>query len=165
MTSLPTVRFGAVDISRLIVGGNPLCGNSHLDQAMSKDMASYHTPENVVATFHACQAAGINTVQARGDYHRVLYWIELFRREGGQLHWIAQTASEMHDVQQNIRILAAAGAVGIYHHGTRTDRLWKAGQIDQVQDDLKCMRDSGVQVGEQPVDKVALMARPRHFGR
>jgi hypothetical protein len=76
-----------------------------------------------------------------------LHWLELFRREGGQLHWIAQTASEMHDIFQNIRILATAGAVGIYHHGTQTDRFWLEGKIDQVEDYLKCMRDSGVQVG------------------
>jgi hypothetical protein len=37
--------------------------------------------------------------------------------------------------------------MGIYHHGTRTDRYWQEGQIDRVQDYLKCMRDSGVQVG------------------
>jgi len=147
MPELPTVPFGSVQVTRLIVGGNPFCGNSHLDEAMSLDMREYHTPENVVATLHASQAAGVNTVQARGDYHRVLYWMELFRREGGQLHWIAQTASEMHDVFQNIRILAAAGTVGIYFHGSRTDAWWKEGRIDEVRDYLACMRDCGVQVG------------------
>jgi hypothetical protein len=114
---------------------------------MSHDMVEYYTADRVIDVLAQCQAAGINTVQARGDYHRVLYWIELFRRQGGSLHWIAQTASEMHDVFQNIRILAAAGAAGIYHHGSRTDRFWQEGQIDRVQEYLKCMRDSGVQVG------------------
>jgi len=146
-SSLPVVPFGEYEITRLIVGGNPLCGNSHFSLEMSEDMLHYYTAEQVVEVLHRCQAAGINTVQARGDYHRVLYWIELFRREGGQLHWIAQTASEMHDVFQNIRILAAAGAIGIYHHGTQTDKFWQAGEIDKVEDYLKCMRDSGVQVG------------------
>jgi len=147
MSELPTVPFGPVHVTRLIVGGNPFCGNSHFSQAMSQDMGEYHTAENVVATLHGAQAAGINTVQARGDYHRVLYWIELFRREGGQLHWIAQTASEMHDVFQNIRILAAAGTAGIYFHGSRTDAWWREGRIDEVGDYLACMRDCGVQVG------------------
>ena len=122
---LPTVPFGAVEVTRLIVGGNPFCGNSHVDEAMSRDMREYNTAERVVDTLHACRAAGINTIQARGDYHRVLHWLELFRRDGGDLHWIAQTASEMHDVFQNIRVLAAAGAMAVYHHGTRTDRFWK----------------------------------------
>ena len=147
MPELPTIPFGPVEVTRLIVGGNPFCGNSHVDEPTSRDMAEYYTAENVVAALQACQAAGINAVQARGDYHRVLHWLELFRREGGQLHWIAQTASEMHDNFQNIHVLAAAGAVGIYHHGSRTDRMWKAGAIDGVDDYLKCMRDCGVQVG------------------
>lgn len=147
MPILPTVELGEHHITRLIVGGNPLCGNSHYSPELSREMATYYTPERVVEVLERCQHAGINTVQARGDYHRVLHWIELFRRTGGQLHWIAQTASEMHDVFQNIRILAAAGTIAIYHHGTQTDRFWHAGQIDRVEDYLKCMRDCGVQVG------------------
>ena len=145
--TLPTVPLGPHQITRLIVGGNPFCGNSHYSQAMSQEMRDYYSAEQVVDVLAQCQAAGINTVQARGDYHRILYWIELFRRQGGELHWIAQTASEMHDVFQNIHVLAAAGAMGIYHHGTRTDHYWHEGQIDRVQDYLKCMRDTGVQVG------------------
>jgi hypothetical protein len=147
MAQLPTVPFGPHQITRLIVGGNPLCGNSHYSKEMSREMSEFYTAERVVQVLGRCEQAGINTVQARGDYHRVLYWMELFRREGGSLHWIAQTASEMHDVFQNIRVLAAAGAIGIYHHGTQTDRLWHAGRIDEVEDYLKCMRDCGVQVG------------------
>jgi len=147
MPTLPTVPLGPHPITRLIVGGNPFVANSHYSRAMDQEMAAYYSAEQVVDVLQRCQAAGINAVQARGDYHRVLHWIELFRRQGGQLHWIAQTASEMHDVFQNIRILAAAGAMGVYHHGTRTDRYWQEGQIDRVEDYLKCMRDAGVQVG------------------
>jgi hypothetical protein len=53
----------------------------------------------------------------------------------------------MHDVFENIAVLAAAGAIGIYHHGTQTDKWWLEGTIDRVEDYLKCMRDQGVQVG------------------
>jgi hypothetical protein len=149
MTELPKVRFGNSDIyiTRLVSGGNTLCGNSHFSEQLNAEMHEYFTEQQVVAYLHRLQACGINTLQARGDYHRVLHWMELFRREGGQLHWIAQTASEMHDVFQNIRILATAGAIGIYHHGTETDKFWLEGRIDRVEDYLKCMRDCGVQVG------------------
>ncbi|MBI3945361.1 MAG: hypothetical protein HY321_05545 [Armatimonadetes bacterium] len=147
MFQLPTVPFGEHRITRLISGGNPLCGNSHFSPEMSADMRGYFTDAGVVQYLHRVQQAGINTLQARGDYHRILHWVELFRREGGQLHWIAQTASEMHDVFQNIRILAAAGAIGIYHHGARTDTWWHAGEIDRVNDYLKRIRDCGVRVG------------------
>lgn len=149
MSSLPKIQFANSNeyVTRLISGGNPLCGNSHFSPEMNQAMREYFTQDRVVEYLHALQAAGINTLQARGDYHRIMHWVELFRRQGGKLHWIAQTASEMSDVHQNIRIIAAAGAMGIYHHGTRTDSLWNEGKIDQVKDYLATMRDAGVQVG------------------
>ena len=149
MSGLPMVCLGNSEIliTRLISGGNPLCGNSHISVQMDADMSAYFNAEQVIAYLHRLQTAGINTIQARGDYHRVLYWLELFRREGGRLNWIAQTASEMHDLSQNIRVIAAAGAAGIYHHGTQTDKCWLDGRIDRVQEDLKRIRDTGAQTG------------------
>ena len=94
-----------------------------------------------------CEELGINTIQARGDYHRIMYYLELFRRKGGKLNWIAQTASEMHDIKNNIRVIAAFGAIGIYFHGSKTDNLWHAGKIDEVKEYMKVARDCGVQVG------------------
>lgn len=149
MIDLPKIRLGKSNIfvTRLISGGNPLCAYSHFSDKMGAEMRDYFTDAQVISYLHGLQAAGINTLLARGDYHRILHWLELFRRQGGQLHWIAQTASEMSDVFQNIRIIAAAGAIGIYHHGTRTDRFWLEGRIDAVRDYLACIRDTGVQVG------------------
>lgn len=149
MTEIPKVHLGRSDVlvTRLISGGNPFCGNSHFSPEMNEDMLNYFTDKQVVTYLHDLQSSGINTIQARGDYHRILYRFELFKREGGRLHWIAQTASEMHDVFENIRILTAAGVAGIYHHGSRTDNLWHEGQINEVNEHLKCIRDCGVQVG------------------
>lgn len=146
MSQLPTVPFGDAHITRLISGGNPLRGNSHFSPELSREMAEYFTAEEVVKYFHRLVEHGIDTLQARGDY-RVLQWLELFKREGGNLQWIVQTASEMHDVFENIRVVAATGAVGIYHHGSQTDKWWVEGNIDNVKDYLKCIRDQGVQVG------------------
>ena len=149
MHDIPRVKLGNSDIevTRLMVGGNPLCGNSHFTPEMNQDMRDYFTPAQVVQFLHDVQAAGINTLQARGDFHRVLYWRELFKREGGDLRFVCQTASEMFDLLSNIRVIAASGAEAIYHHGTRTDNLWLDGRIDEVKDALTCMRDCGVQVG------------------
>jgi hypothetical protein len=149
MTNLPVVRFGNSDlmVTRLISGGNPLCGNSHFSDEMNADMSEYFTPAKVLEYLHRLERAGINAIQARGDYHRILYWLELYKREGGKLHWIAQTASEMADVFVNIKVIAAAGAIGIYHHGTKTDNLWLDHKIDLAKDYLSSIRDTGVQVG------------------
>jgi hypothetical protein len=114
---------------------------------MSKDMRAYFTAEEVVKYFHDLEASGIDTLQARGDFHRILYWRELFMREGGKLKFITQTASEMFDGLSNIRVIAATGAEGIYLHGTKVNNWWLDGEIDKAEDYLKCMRDCGVQVG------------------
>ena len=37
--------------------------------------------------------------------------------------------------------------IGIYHHGSLTDRLWAAGKIDDARDNLKRIRDTGTRVG------------------
>ena len=144
---IPKVKFGEHEITRLIIGGNPLCGGSHFSGEMSQDMIDFYTPEKVVEVLKQCEELGINTVQARGDYHRIMYYLELFRREGGKLNWIAQTASEMHDIRNNIRVISAFGAIGIYFHGSRTDNMWHAGKIDEVKEYMKVARDCGVQVG------------------
>jgi hypothetical protein len=70
-----------------------------------------------------------------------------YRNEGGAIQWIAQTASELVDIPRNIRDCAAAGAIGIYHHGSLTDTLWHNGKVDEVLTRVKVMRDAGVRTG------------------
>lgn len=142
---VPQVPFGKHNISRLIVGGNPVSGNSHVDNRLSREMTDYFTAANIKKLLRDCEQAGINTWQSRGDKHIVRILHE-YRQEGGTIQWIGQTASEMADVARNIREMAP-GAIGIYHHGTRTDVAWAAGKIEQVRDMLKVMRDAGVRVG------------------
>ncbi len=143
---LPQVSFGPHRISRLIVGGNPISGNSHVSAELSREMTDYFTAANVLRLLRECEAAGINTWQSRGDRH-IRRLLNEHRLEGGRLHWIAQTASEYADIPKHIRDLAAAGAIGIYHHGAQTDRFWRAGRIEQAREMCKVMRQTGVQVG------------------
>ena len=147
ISELPTVAFGPHRVSRLIVGGNPFVWNSHFSEEMNRDMESYFTAEGIVETLKRCLRAGINTFQGRGDYHRIFHDLELLRRQGEDIQFIAQTASEMHDIHHNIQMIAAFGAIGMYFHGTETDKYWREGKIDKVQDYLKTMRDTGLRTG------------------
>jgi hypothetical protein len=142
----PTVKLGRHTVSRLIVGGNPISGNSHGPAEVSRAMRDYFTAANVKKLLARCEQAGINTWQSRGDRH-ILRLLNEYRLEGGRIQWIAQTASELADIPRNIRELAAAGAIGVYHHGTQTDRLWRAGKIETVREMCKVMRDAGVLAG------------------
>jgi len=143
---LPLVPFGPHRVSRLIVGGNPVSGNSHVSAELSREMRDYFTSANAKRLLSACEQAGVNTWQSRGDRH-ILRLLNEYRLEGGRIQWIAQTASELADIPRNVREIAAAGAIGIYHHGSQTDRFWLSGKIEQAREILKAMRQAGVQVG------------------
>lgn len=143
---MPQVAFGRHRVSRLMAGGNPVSGNSHVTGKLSTEMLDYFTAANVKKMLRDCEAAGIDTWQSRADRH-ILRLLREYRNEGGAIQWIAQTASEFADLNRNIRECAAAGAVGVYHHGTRTDALWQAGKIEEVRERLKAMRASGVRAG------------------
>jgi hypothetical protein len=113
---------------------------------MSRDMLEYFTAANVKKLLADCERAGINVWQSRGDRH-IIRVLQEYRQEGGRIQWVAQTASEFADIPRNIREIASAGAIGIYHHGAQTDKFWAAGKIDQAREMLKVMRDTGVRVG------------------
>jgi hypothetical protein len=142
---VPQVTFGKHRISRLIVGGNPVSANSHVSPAMDREMMDYFTVANAKKMLRDCEEAGINTWQSRGDRH-IMRILHEYRAEGGKIQWVGQTASEVADVPRNIRTMAPY-ALGIYHHGSQTDRWWAAGKIDHVREMLKVTRDTGVQVG------------------
>ena len=144
---LPTVNFCGTRMTRLIIGGNPFSGNSHVSHEMDEAMRDYYTTANIKKALHRCVECGINTVQLRADQH-IMRILREFRQEGGQLNWIAQTASELASFTGNIRqIMADPSAVAIYHHGTVTDNLYQAGRVDELKERLKAMRESGLPVG------------------
>ena len=144
--SLPTVRLGPHRVTRLIIGGNPFSGGSHTSPEMDAAFLDYYTTENIKAALRDCEAHGVNAAQMRGDRH-IMRMLREYRNDGGSLQWIAQTASELRDLPGNVKGIAGAGAIACYHHGTRTDGLWREGNIDEMRDLLKTMRDCGMAVG------------------
>jgi len=144
--AMPTVRLGPHTISRLLVGGNPVSANSHVSPALSAEMRDYFTSANIKKLLASCERAGINTWQSRADRH-VMRALHEYRQEGGRIQWLAQTASEYADLRRNLGEASDLQPVGIYHHGSQTDKLWQSGRIDQVREGLKAIRQTGAQVG------------------
>ena len=143
---LPTIQIGDKQVTRLICGGNPLSGISHVSGEMDWDMTTYYTMPRLQQLLDSCWEHGINTVQSRGDRHQMRMYLE-HRENGGKMQWIAQTASEFRDIYHNIDQIASFGAVAIYHHGTHVDNSWHEGKIDQVRDFLKAIQDRGLPAG------------------
>ncbi len=137
---LPQVPFGKYHLSRLICGSNPFNGGSHLSFFVNEQMRDYYTPEQILATLRRCQEVGINCWQVSG-----LVNLDLYRRfvdEGGRMHAIS-LGQNPNDLPK----LAEGGCIGVAHHGEVTDRLFKAGRLDEIHDFLKRVRDTGMLVG------------------
>jgi len=164
MQSLPYIKLGKYEVSRLIVGGNPFSGNSHQSGQLSKEMRDYYTTERIKETLTECERCGINAIQARGDSH-IMRMLNEYWNEGGKLRWIAQTASEMSSVPNNIRQIASSGAIACYHHGSKTDALFKEGKIDTVKDLISLMKDEGMPAGLGTHDPMIVRyAEDNNFG-
>ena len=143
---IPTVILGQASVSRLICGGNPFSGFSHISAAVDDDFISYYTMPNLLKALDECWANGINTFQSRGDRHQCRMYLE-HRLNGGQMQWIAQTSSEVRDLRSNVLNILKYKPIAIYHHGTHLDNMWHAGKIDELADIVKFIKDQGVPAG------------------
>ena len=146
MNTLPTVDFCGTNISRLIIGGNPFSGNSHQNAQMDAEMEDFYTTQRVKETLWRCTEQGINTAQMRGDKH-IMRILREFRQDGGYIHWIGQSASEIVPYENNVRQIQKNGAFALYHHGSVTDNLYKEGKMDELEARLRVIRESGMKVG------------------
>ena len=143
---LPRIDLCDVQVTRLICGGNPLSGYSHVSAELDRAMIEYYTMPKIQDLLNECLQHGINTFQSRGDRLQMRAYLE-HRLNGGTIQWIAQTASEFGDIRGNIREIADYDPIAVYHHGTHTDNCWHTGQIDQIADIVKFTKDLGLPAG------------------
>ncbi len=139
-SALPQFHIGKHSFSRLIVGSNPFNAGSHLSVFVNREMRSYYTPEQIFKTLRRCEEVGINTWQASSRS------VELYRRyldAGGRLQVLMVDDKD----PETFKAVAKTGCLGVAHHGETTDRLFKEGALDRVNEYLKRVRDAGLLVG------------------
>jgi hypothetical protein len=146
MSALPTTEFFGHRVSRLICGGNPLSGFSHVSAELDRAMIEYYNMPNLQSLLDECWKQDIHVFQSRGDRHQMRMFLE-HQQKGGQMKWIAQTASEFASIPGNIAEIAQYKPIAIYHHGTHTDNSWHTGTIDKVHDLVKAIHDQGLPAG------------------
>ncbi len=143
---LPKVRLGKYEITRLVIGANPLYGYSHCSRLLDSHLREYCTQERVMEILRSAEHNGINTWQMHYG-KREMSDLERMRAEGGKLQWILLG---MGDVMKDFSLLkqvARMQPIGVVHHGNMTDDRFRAGETGKIRDFLKAVRDSGVMVG------------------
>jgi hypothetical protein len=137
---VPKMKFGKVEIGRLVCGCNQFYGYAHFNQIMGATMKDYYTPERVADVLHQCNRFGVNGLnyfpapRAQPD-------LELFQSQGGRMHLICQGMEDPAPMIKAIKPLA------VYFHGERTDRAFQEGRMDEVKEWCKKTRQMGVMVG------------------
>jgi len=145
--TLPTIPLGSYQISRLIIGDNPIYGYSHFNQLLSQHQSEFHTPDQVIATLRRAEAAGINawqsTITSRSQADLLRY-----REEGGTIQWLCLSTGQWYDEPQRVEEAARHHPIGIAPHvGAIGDRCLRENTLPVLKDLLKRIRDTGVLVG------------------
>jgi len=137
---VPKMKFGDVEISRLIVGCNQFYGYGHYNSILGTMMKEYYSPERVCEVLHQCNRFGINA-HNWVDVPRARQDLERFQAEGGKMHLIVQGVGDPASLCQALKPLA------IYHHGEFTDRAYHSGELASVKEWCKKARQTGAKVG------------------
>ncbi len=159
---LPTIRLGPHEVTRLIIGGNPVYGYSHFNKLFSQHLTAWHTPERVLELLRRCEQAGINTFQ-NSYAERTLSDVDRYRSEGGTMHWLCLGKPDWEQHPEHIADAAKHRPIGISPHGALNDRLHRQRKYDVLNDLLKRIRDQGVLVGLSAHDPT-LIEEAEHRG-
>lgn len=141
---MPQISFGTHTVSRLILGANPINGGSHLSRFVNQQMKRFFTDQRIQELLAHCEELGINTWQSGPGRNLAAY--QAYRAAGGEMHYISLARRDP-DHPELLAQLASAGVIATAHHGEVTDVMWKQGQIAQVREYCKAIRDTGMMVG------------------
>jgi hypothetical protein len=139
---IPKMKFGKVEISRLILGVNPLYGFSHYNANFYATMRDWYTPEKVCETMHRANAFGINAFNFV-DVPRSRQDLACFQGEGGKMHLIMQMTAndDPAAIQRDLKPLA------MQRRGEEIDIAFREGTMAKEREWCKRVRDLGVMVG------------------
>jgi hypothetical protein len=138
---VPKMKFGGVEIGRLILGCNPFLGEGHFNPTLAALMREYFTPDRVCAIMHQCNRFGINAYQLAGGPAT----LQRFEAEGGKMHLIVQGGQS--PLESQMRSLQAFKPLAIYNMGETVDRAFQTDSMDTIKEWCKKARDMGVMVG------------------
>ena len=137
---VPKMKFGGVEISRLVLGTNPFYGYSHHNANYDFEMRQWYTPERICEVMKSCTRYGINTFNYV-NIGRTNQDFQKFLDEGGKMHLVAQIIGDPEPTYKQFK------PVAMYNQGEQVDKAYNAGKMETVKDWCKKARDLGTLVG------------------
>jgi hypothetical protein len=142
-------KFGKYEVSRLIIGGDPVSGIAHAGELVYQAdfMKQYFNTAKILDTLTLAEENGINTLLMRAD-DRIISHYNMHKKErGGTLQWIATSAPEQGSPVENAKRARDNGAIAVYLHGGVADGLVKAGKVDEIGEIVEGFKKVGIMAG------------------
>lgn len=152
---LPKGKVGNLEISRMVLGANPMVGAAH-----SRDLSyagqlfkKYHTESKVFETFAIAEQAGINAVNVIADklpmFASNLTWLNKYKKStGSKMQAIFQGGLGVEpDRLAPLRWAVDNGVSAIYVAGTTCDSMVKNGDLDIIAKAVEFTRSQGMPAG------------------
>jgi hypothetical protein len=139
---VPKMKFGDAEISRLVLGVNPLYGFAHYNNNFSTSMREWYTQDKVCEVLHRANRFGINAFNYV-NMGRAPQDLARFQAEGGMMHLIIQVTAKDDPAAlvKNLRPLA------LQRRGEEVDLAFRNRTMDSEREWCKRARDLGVLVG------------------
>jgi hypothetical protein len=136
------MKFGNVEISRLVLGVNPLYGFAHYNQNFYAAMRDWYTPEKVCEVMHQANSFGINAFNFV-DVPRSKRDLACFQGEGGKMHLIMQMTAN----DDPAALASELKPLAMQRRGEEVDKAFQNGTMASEREWCKRVRDLGVMVG------------------
>ncbi len=139
---IPKMKFGSTEISRLVLGVNPLYGFAHYNNNFSSAMREWYTQERVCEVLHRASSFGINAFNYVNMGRAPLDWAR-FKAEGGNMHLIIQVTAK----DDEAALVRDLKPLALQRRGEEIDVAFRNGTMAAEREWCKRARDLGVLVG------------------
>ena len=142
-------KLGKYEVSRLIIGGDPISGIAHAGELVYQAdfMLQYFNTEKILETLARAEQNGINTLLMRADDRIIKHYTMHNKERSGKLQWIATSAPEQGDPVENAKRARDNGAIAMYLHGGVADNLVKAGKVEEIGQIVEGFKKTGILAG------------------
>ena len=140
------VNFFGHEISKLIIGDNPMNGHSYIQQVISgEEMKNYYTARKILDALFRMEECGYTAMLPLADPF-IIRLLQEYQREGGKMKFIFQPYMPMNQ-DVSMREMMKLNIIGIYHQGTTTDFLYETGRTSEITAMIERYHSMGIPVG------------------
>jgi hypothetical protein len=145
--SLPTVRLGTLEVSRLILGSNPFWGYSHKSAQLDEEMRRHYTDERIIQILDEAAECGLTALASPPDERWVNIWARYLEKGGRLKTWISQCHGNPEQMHEEIDRSIKAGAKAIFIQGLRVEEQFGQGNFDVLRSWIKQIKEAGLPAG------------------